>query len=41
MEYSPKENDPGEVVSFQGLPPPASRMVCSNSWGEKQRGQEH
>lgn len=40
MEYSPEENDPGEVVSFQGLPSWVSRMVCSNSWGKKQREQE-
>lgn len=42
MEYRPEENDLGEVVSFQGLPPPVSRMICSSSGGGgKQRGQEH
>lgn len=41
MEYSPEENDPGEAVSFQGLPSPVSRIVCSNSWGKKQREQDH
>lgn len=41
MEYSPEENDPGEIVSLQELSPPVSRVVCSNSCGKKQRGQEH
>lgn len=38
-EYSPEEkNDPGEVVGFQGLLPPVSRIVCPNSWGKKAKG---
>lgn len=41
-EYSPEEkNDPGEVVGFQELLPPVSKIVCSNRWQKKQKGQEH
>lgn len=41
MEYSPEENDPGEIVSLQELSRPVSSMVHSDSCGKKQRGQEH
>ena len=39
MGCSPGEKSGlGEVVDFQGLPPPISRMVHASKWGEKSKG---